>query len=116
VKGGTLRTALAWTCLVLGTGCASFRHGDDAWWGSDKARHFFLSAALGAGTSYLWAAEGADRGEALAVGVASAAAAGAAKESSDLRKKGTYFSGKDFAWDLLGGLAGGFVGAAAAGE
>ena len=80
--------------LALATsGCATFRHGDDAWWGPDKARHFSLSMALAAGTSYALA-DGRTEGEAAAVaGLGVAALAGAAKEVHDQRIKRTYFSG-----------------------
>lgn len=111
------RLVLCATGVALATcGCGTFRHADDTWWGPDKARHLTLSMALAAGTSYALA-DGGTEGEAAAVaGLGVAALAGAAKEVHDQRIKRTYFSGKDLVWDLIGGLAGGLLGAAAADE
>lgn len=100
--------------VLLVSGCASFRHPDDAWWGPDKARHVALSAALAAGASYALADGHHDEAAAVEGGLVLSAAAGATKELHDQRVKRTYFSGKDLAWDLLGGLLGGLLGAAAA--
>ena len=100
--------------VLLASGCATFRHPDDAWWGPDKARHVALSAALAAGTSYTLVSDRYDEEAAVGGGVILSAAAGSAKEIYDQRVKRTYFSGKDLVWDLLGGLLGGMLGAAAA--
>lgn len=99
--------------MALASGCASFHRPGDSWWGPDKARHFAVSAALAAGTAYAVARDEGSDADAVAAGFALASGAGTAKELYDLRAKRTYFSGKDLVWDLLGGLAGGFLGAAA---
>ena len=90
-------------------GCASFRHAGDPWWAEDKAKHFAVCGLAGAaGALAVRQADGAD-GQAFGVGLGVAMGLGAGKETYDARIKGTYFSGKDLVWDLLGGLAGSLV-------
>jgi putative lipoprotein len=101
-----------WTALLLllNTGCASFRHADDSWWGPDKAKHFAGSFAVAAGTTMaLTSSTGED--EAVAGGVGTTLGLGTGKELYDREIKRTYFSGKDLAWDLIGALLGSFAGA-----
>ena len=95
-------------CAAL-SGCASLRHSGDPWWGEDKAKHFAVCGLAGAaGALAVRQADGAD-GPAFGVGLGVALGLGAGKETYDARIKGTYFSGKDLVWDLLGGLAGSLV-------
>ena len=91
------------------TGCASFQHPGDEWFAQDKARHFAACALISAGSAYALSEAGAENGEAYAGGVAIGISAGAAKEIYDREVKKTYWSGKDFIWDILGALAGGLV-------
>lgn len=99
---------------VCNAGCASFRQPGDPWWGPDKKKHFVCAAAIAAGTAYA-VGRSAESGETgFGAGLGAAAAAGAGKEIYDGRAKRTYFSGKDFVWDLVGGVVGGALGAAAA--
>lgn len=116
MNSARLLQAVAAALAISSAGCASLRHANDPWWGPDKARHFAVSMTLAAGASYGLAEGGADGEGAVAGGLAAAALAGSAKEMYDQRVKRTYFSGKDLLWDLMGGLAGGFLGAAAADE
>lgn len=93
----------------LATGCASLRHGDDLWWGDDKAKHFAVCGLAGAaGALAARQADGSD-GQAFGIGMGVAVGLGVGKETYDDRVKGTYFSGKDLVWDLLGGAAGSLV-------
>ena len=92
-------------CAAL-SGCASLRHSGDPWWGDDKAKHFAVCGLAGALVARQ--ADGSD-GQAFGVGMGVALGLGAGKETYDARIKGTYFSGKDLVWDLLGGLAGSLV-------
>lgn len=107
-----VRLAACFAALAC-AGCGTLRQPGDAWWGPDKAKHFAISAALAAGCSYDLARDN-DEAVAAAAGFGVAAALGAGKEVHDLRIKRTYFSGRDFVWDLAGGLLGGLVGVAAA--
>ena len=72
------------------------------------------SAAIsgsGAGAAAAVSAQQGDcsDGQTFLVGMGVAVGLGAGKETYDDRIKGTYFSGKDLVWDLLGGLAGSLV-------
>ena len=98
--------------LVGSSGCATFRQPGDAWWGPDKARHFAASFAIAAGTSAALNASSEDDAAAGAGGFLAAGAAGLGKEMYDQHIQHTYFSGKDMAWDIAGGLLGGLAGAA----
>ena len=95
-------------CAAL-SGCASLRHSGDPWWGEDKAKHFAVCGLAGAaGALAARQADGSD-GQAFGIGMGVAVGLGAGKETYDDRIKGTYFSGKDLVWDLLGGFAGSLV-------
>lgn len=88
---------------TLLSGCASFSHTSDSWFAQDKAKHFFVGGILGAGSAL---ALDEEDGEAWVVSMGLVFAIGAAKETYDQNVKGTYFSGKDMVWNLLGGAAG----------
>ena len=94
-------------CCAALSGCASFRHAGDPWWGADKAKHFVVCGLAGAAAAS--SAQHADRadGPAFLIGIGVSAGLGVGKETYDARIKGTYFSGKDLVWDLLGGAVGG---------
>lgn len=94
------------SCATL-AGCASLRHADDPWWGEDKAKHFAVCGLAGAAAALAARNNGGSDGSAFWVGMGVSVGLGAGKETYDARVKGTYFSGKDFVWDLLGGLVGG---------
>ena len=99
----------AWMIVLAAAsswGCASFRHAGDPWWGDDKAKHFVVCGLAGAAAAGLARqADGSD-GQAFGIGLGVALGLGAGKETCDARIKGTYFSGKDLVWDLLGGAVG----------
>ena len=105
-----VRTGAAMALAVaLLSGCASLRQAGDSWWGDDKAKHFVVCGLAGAaGALAARQADGSD-GQAFGIGMGVAVGLGAGKETYDDRVKGTYFSGKDLVWDLLGGFAGSLV-------
>jgi len=79
----------------------------------DKAYHFAAGALIGAGVTALVNGDELSDVEAGARGTGAAVIAGAGKEWFDRDARKTYWSWKDLAWDLLGGLAGSFVAAGA---
>ena len=94
-------------CLL--NGCASLQHPGDEWVARDKAQHFAATALISAGTAWALTEAGAEDAQAYAGSVAIGISAGAAKEIYDREVKNTYWSGKDFIWDILGALAGGLI-------
>jgi uncharacterized protein YfiM (DUF2279 family) len=105
---GILNPALLLPVLFF-SGCASFHHPGDAWWGEDKAKHVVASGLIGAGATALALNNDSGDGESVIIGVAVSAAVGAGKETYDRNIKGTYWSGKDLAWDILGSLLGSLI-------
>ena len=105
-----VRTGAAMALAVaLLSGCASLRQAGESWGGDDKAKHFVVCGLAGAaGALAARQADGSD-GQAFGIGMGVAVGLGVGKETYDDRIKGTYFSGKDLVWDLLGGLAGSLV-------
>ena len=97
-------------CSTAGCGASVCR---DTWLGPDKASHFAASFAIGAGASSLAGHDGWAPAGSAALGLGVVAAAGAAKETADLKVSKTCWSWKDLAWDLLGGAAGTAVGTVA---
>ena len=106
--------AAALLCAAFGsaTGCATAVC-KDTWLGPDKAQHFAAGFAVAAASSTLAGHDGWTPQSSAALGLGAAAAAGAAKETYDLKGAGTCWSWKDFAWSMLGGAAGTAVGTVA---
>jgi uncharacterized protein YfiM (DUF2279 family) len=73
----------------------------DAWLGSDKFRHFWMSYATAAFTFAGARAAGLDADAALMVALPAAGAAGVGKEVRD-RRRGGIFSVRDLVADALG--------------
>ena len=73
----------------------------DAWFGSDKVPHFWMSYATTAFTFAAISAAGGDTDTALMAGVGAGAVAGIGKEIHDWRR-GWTFSIKDLTVDALG--------------
>jgi hypothetical protein len=73
----------------------------DAWFGSDKVPHFWMSYATTAFTFAAVSAAGGDVDTALLAGVGAGAAAGVGKEIHDWRR-GWTFSIRDLTVDALG--------------
>jgi putative lipoprotein len=93
------------------SGCASVnsKKNKDEWFAPDKAEHFVVSAAIGAGTAMMLKNKGRDDCRAAAGGVSMSVVLGAGKEYHDkyIRKK--YWSWKDMFWNLVGGVVGSLV-------
>ncbi len=71
------------------------------WWGSDKLKHFLMSALVHSSAFSIARATGAQRSGAQAAGVASALTIGVWKELRD-RRLGRPFSIGDLVWDGAG--------------
>jgi putative lipoprotein len=101
-------------CLLiafLSAGCTTSTATRDAWFGYDKALHFGVAAGFSAGASMIAKQQyQASDSEAYAVGISVALSAGAAKEWYDVQVKQSFWSWKDFFWDMLGGLVGSLAG------
>ncbi len=97
--------------LLMLSGCATSTAMHDAWFGQDKALHFGYSVVIGAGSSAIvqQACRTSDTAS-FTIGMLCTVGLGAWKEWFDLRIKGTYWSWKDFFWDVLGGGAGSMLG------
>ncbi len=95
--------------ISLGSGCASLRHPGDPWLGRDKAQHFAICGLAGAAASFAAQRHDLSDGQSFLIGMGVAVGLGVGKETVDDRIKGTYFSGKDLVWDLLGGAVGSVV-------
>ena len=91
--------------VVLMSGCADFHACRDAWWGTDKAKHFAAAAMIGAGGAALVSPH-CDVEQACAVGFSAAMLAGTGKEWSDLNVRHTCWSWRDLFWDSLGASVG----------
>jgi putative lipoprotein len=101
-------TAAALLGLLLLAAVRPARAAGDPWTGPDKALHFGLSTALGAG-SYglgvaLWDAPD-DRWKAALFSLGITLGAGGAKELADLAGLG-HPSWRDFTWDVIGAVVG----------
>jgi len=79
----------------------------DPWVAKDKARHFIASALITGGLTWYQKHELHRRSEpAVHFGIGMTLSLGVAKELSDTRKPGGFFSWKDVAADILGAAAG----------
>lgn len=83
----------------------------DNWFGQDKLTHFGASAAIAAAVTNYKQHHGSSGCEAARIGFSVSLAVGAAKEYRDKYVKRTYWSLKDFAWDVLGSSVGTLVAA-----
>jgi len=94
-------------------GCAGFRscQEGDAWFGTDKYKHFAFSGAIAAAVTASFHEE--DPETAAALGMGAAMAAGTTKEWHDLHKRNTCWSWRDLAWDFIGASVGVTAAAAA---
>ena len=88
--------------LLFLTGCATVNHPDDHWFARDKAYHFAVASAIGAGATVA----AGDNHAAPVIGVGVTMCFGAGKELYDRNVRKTYWSWRDLAWDLAGAVAG----------
>jgi uncharacterized protein YfiM (DUF2279 family) len=77
---------------------------DGLWPGSDKVKHFFLSALVQSVSFSVARVAGADRAEAQTAAAIATMSVGILKEVND-RRVGRSFSAADLAWDAAGALA-----------
>lgn len=76
----------------------------DSWFGTDKVKHFFMSAFVQSASFSAARALGASTSSAQVVGGISTAAIGIGREVHD-RRRGRIFSVRDLTWDAAGGVA-----------
>ena len=76
----------------------------DRWIGTDKVKHFFMSAFIQSATFSAARAAGVPNSSAQAIAGVSTGVTGIGRELYD-RRSGRIFSAKDLVWDAAGGLA-----------
>ena len=76
----------------------------DGWFGTDKVKHFFMSAFVQSASFSAARAFGASNSSAQAIGGITTTAVGIGREVHD-RRHGKIFSVKDLTWDAAGGVA-----------
>ena len=109
------KQALDYTLLVITliltcalSACASVNGSQhkDNWLGRDKAKHFVVSAAIGAGSSTILKHNGHSDCGAAAGGFSISLGIGAGKEYHDEHIRKTYWSWKDMFWNVVGATIG----------
>ena len=91
--------------LIFGQAAVAAPH-QDAWFGVDKIKHFFMSAFIESVTySALQAAKVKHR-PALGSAIVVTMAVGVGRELHDRRVPGNLFSIRDLTWDAIGTTAG----------
>ena len=105
----TLLLSLSITTLP---GCATQQKNqvNDDWFAKDKYTHFLLSTAISAAIAKAAKENGQDNCDAALIGFSVTLTLGAAKESYDKRKKGTFYSYRDMVWDTAGSAVGSLLG------
>ena len=76
----------------------------DRWIGTDKVKHFFMSAFVQSAAFSVARAAGASHSSAQAIGGVTTGALGIGREVHD-KRVGKIFSVKDLAWDAAGGVS-----------
>ena len=76
----------------------------DGWFGTDKVKHFFMSAFVQSASFSAARAAGLSNSSAMAIGGVTTGIVGFGRELHD-RRQGRVFSVKDLAWDAAGGVA-----------
>jgi len=79
---------------------------EDAWFGYDKIKHFFMSAFIESVTYSALQAARVDHREALGGAIGVTMAVGVGREIHDKRTPGNIFSVRDLTWDAVGATAG----------
>jgi uncharacterized protein YfiM (DUF2279 family) len=95
--------------VVLLCGCATARPHRDFWFGRDKFYHFGVSAAVAAGTAAEAERRDMTEPQEFTAAIGAVFVVGGAKEGYDAFICNRYWSWKDMAWDILGGIAGFFA-------
>jgi putative lipoprotein len=98
--------------LAILPGCAAQQtnHANDEWFAKDKYAHFLLTTAVSAAIAKAAKDEGQENCDAALIGFSVTLTLGAAKESYDKRKKGTFYSYPDMVWDTAGSAVGSLLG------
>ena len=99
--------SLLFPVVMFCVGCGTVAPPNDQWLGQDKAKHFLVGVALGAGSGLMVQESSGSDAEQLFVASVTATGVGAGKEWYDQEIKKTGWSWKDLVWDVLGGLVGG---------
>lgn len=109
VKRHSLNGALLCILLIFSS-CSNHRsHYEDRWFGRDKLYHFTASGIIGAGSTALADNNGMSEDDSVVLGVTVTIGVGATKEFYDVACKKTYWSWKDFVWDIFGGALGSYA-------
>ena len=101
-QGTNQMNQIASLCLAVNLIYAQQAVVRESWFGSDKIKHFFLSAFVESVAFSFAQAAGANRRTALASGIGAAAVVGLGREIHDKRTPGKWFSYRDLAWDAAG--------------
>lgn len=92
---------------VAGSGCTAFEaNARDPWLARDKALHLVVGTATGAAGAEILRRNGASRCAAVSGGLALTFSVALAKEWYDRNRADSFFSGRDIAATMLGGLLG----------
>lgn len=86
------------------SGCA-FEQDKSNWFGADKFKHFTVSTVMSAGFTH-FAEKHQPECVAFATGTSLSISVGLGKEWYDKNIRKTYWSQKDFFWDVIGSLFG----------
>jgi putative lipoprotein len=78
----------------------------DAWFGADKIKHFFMSAFIESVTYSALQAARVNHRAALGGAIGVTMAIGVGREIHDKRTPGNIFSVRDLTWDAVGATAG----------
>jgi len=78
----------------------------DAWFGIDKIKHFFMSAFIESLTYSALQAARVNHRPALSGAIGVTLAIGVGREIHDKRTPGNIFSVRDLTWDVIGATAG----------
>ena len=107
-----LLTLLLALTLSMLSSCATQQKNntDDAWFAKDKYTHFLLSTAISAAIANAAKNNGNENCDAALIGFSVTLTLGAAKETYDKRKKGTFYSYRDMVWDAAGSATGSLLG------
>lgn len=93
-----------WIALLTLTLAVRLPFVNDGWFGPDKLKHFLMTAVVQSFAYSAAQAAGADRGDAMRIGLAAAGVAAVGREVYDARTK-QRFSIPDLVWDAGGSLA-----------
>ncbi|WP_455365859.1 DUF2279 domain-containing protein [Kaarinaea lacus] len=111
-RPGLLIVLLLLLVLSIISGCATQQKNNtsDEWFAKDKYTHFLLSTAISAAVAHAAKNNGNENCDAALIGFSVTLTLGAAKETYDKRKKGTFYSYRDMVWDAAGSATGSLLG------